>query len=171
MSEPGGVGSIKCFSCAMAEPAAARMRTAIRRAAARISDFLLIDLCRIRGAVGRARPGGPRVARAVRLRGAMHGAERFATWWPTMNPSRSKETSAPLRVFMPMAGPSVSRHTPGRRSAANLPTHDAARCIAANISPNYRSGCGVSYRHPPGHGIFECRGRDNVRARNDPKNR
>src|SRR6476661_1304248 len=39
LSEPGGVGSIKCFSCARAEPAAARMRTASRRAAARISNY------------------------------------------------------------------------------------------------------------------------------------
>src|SRR5215831_17563704 len=37
LSEPGGVGSIKCFSCATAEPAAAKTKTVSRQAAARIS--------------------------------------------------------------------------------------------------------------------------------------
>src|SRR4029077_8147033 len=41
LSEPGGVGSIKCFSCATAEPTAARNRTASRRVAARISNYVL----------------------------------------------------------------------------------------------------------------------------------
>src|SRR5215467_8595964 len=51
LSEPRGVGSIKCFCCATAELAAASMRMASRRAAARISNFLM-DLCRIGGAAG-----------------------------------------------------------------------------------------------------------------------
>src|SRR5436305_6803342 len=39
LSEPGSIGSIKCFSCAMAEPAAARKRTASRQRTARISNY------------------------------------------------------------------------------------------------------------------------------------
>jgi hypothetical protein len=39
LSEPGSIGSIKCFSCATAEPAAARKRTARRQATARISNY------------------------------------------------------------------------------------------------------------------------------------
>src|ERR1700704_1805559 len=37
-SEPGSIGSIKCFSCATAELAAARKRTASRQTTARISN-------------------------------------------------------------------------------------------------------------------------------------
>jgi hypothetical protein len=39
LSEPGSIGSIKCFSCATAEFAAARKRTASRQRAARISNY------------------------------------------------------------------------------------------------------------------------------------
>src|SRR5271165_6219191 len=38
-SEPGSIGSIKCFSCAAAELAAARKRTARRQTTARISNY------------------------------------------------------------------------------------------------------------------------------------
>src|SRR5262245_24754955 len=39
LSEPGSIGSIKCFSCATAELAAARKRTASRQTTARISNY------------------------------------------------------------------------------------------------------------------------------------
>src|SRR5262249_42514248 len=39
LSEPGSIGSIKCFSCATAELAAARKRTASRQMTARISNY------------------------------------------------------------------------------------------------------------------------------------
>src|SRR4029077_19580954 len=39
LSEPGSMGSIKCFSCATAELAAARKRTASRQMTARISNY------------------------------------------------------------------------------------------------------------------------------------
>src|SRR3977135_935061 len=38
-SEPGSIGSIKCFSCATAELAAARKRTASRQLTARIRNY------------------------------------------------------------------------------------------------------------------------------------
>ena len=38
LSEPGSIGSIKCFSCATAELAAARKRTASRQTTVRISN-------------------------------------------------------------------------------------------------------------------------------------
>ena len=41
LSEPGSIGSIKCFSCATtAELAAARKRTASRQTTARISNYI-----------------------------------------------------------------------------------------------------------------------------------
>src|SRR5262245_66074747 len=39
LSEPGSIGSIKCFSCATAELAAARKRTTSRQKTARISNY------------------------------------------------------------------------------------------------------------------------------------
>src|SRR5690348_4721592 len=39
LSEPGRIGSIKCFSCATAELAAARKRTGSRQMTARISNY------------------------------------------------------------------------------------------------------------------------------------
>src|SRR5436190_24057232 len=39
LSEPGSIGSIKCFSCGTAELAAARKRTAGRQTTARISNY------------------------------------------------------------------------------------------------------------------------------------
>src|SRR6516225_11567757 len=39
LSEPGSIGSIKCFSCATAELAAARKRTARRRTTVRITNY------------------------------------------------------------------------------------------------------------------------------------
>src|SRR5437870_394874 len=39
LSEPGSIGSIKCFFCATAELAAARKRTASRQTTARISNY------------------------------------------------------------------------------------------------------------------------------------
>src|SRR5262245_52536819 len=39
LSEPGSIGSIKCFSCATAELAAAGKRTASRQTTARISNY------------------------------------------------------------------------------------------------------------------------------------
>jgi hypothetical protein len=40
LSEPGSIRSIKCFSCATAELAAARKRTASRQTTARISNII-----------------------------------------------------------------------------------------------------------------------------------
>src|SRR4051812_23504365 len=42
-SEPGGVGSIKCFFCATAGPAAATIKTASTHAATRIVNFLWVN--------------------------------------------------------------------------------------------------------------------------------
>jgi hypothetical protein len=39
LSEPGSIGSIKCFCCARAELAAAKKRTATRQTIARISNY------------------------------------------------------------------------------------------------------------------------------------
>src|SRR4249920_362093 len=45
LSEPGGVGSIRCFSCAAAETGAASISMTSRLAAARISDPSCYRIC------------------------------------------------------------------------------------------------------------------------------
>src|SRR5215470_16585845 len=40
LSEPGSIGSIKCFCCATAELAAARKRTARRQTSVRITNYI-----------------------------------------------------------------------------------------------------------------------------------